>query len=71
MSLQTPVRVRRLPRALYVKAKTEAACRSSLRPWHKVLTRGTRRCSAEQVCGLLGGSRTRPLPVGPQSCASA
>ena len=64
MSLQTPESVRRLQRALYVKAKTEPA-------WHRVPTRGTRRFSAEQVFGPLGVIRMRPLPVGPQSCASA
>ena len=45
--------------------------RGFLRRRHKVPTRGTRRFSAEQVFGPLGVSRMRPLPVGPQSCASA
>ena len=37
----------------------------------KSLTRPARRFSAEQVFGPLGVYRMRPLPVGPQSCASA
>ena len=45
--------------------------RGFLRRRHKVPTRGTRRFSAEQVFGPLGVYRMRPLPVGPQSCASA
>ena len=45
--------------------------RGFLRRRHKVPTRGTRRFSAEQVFGPLGVYRMHPLPVGPQSCASA
>lgn len=45
--------------------------RHFLRRRHKVPTRGTRRFSAERVFGPLGVYRMRPLPVGPQSCASA
>jgi RNA-directed DNA polymerase len=48
-----------------------ASVRHFLRRRHTVPTRGTRRFSAEQVFGPLGVVRMRPLPVRPQSCASA
>jgi RNA-directed DNA polymerase len=48
-----------------------ASVRQFLRRRHNVPTRGTRRFSAEQVFGPLGVLRMRPLPVGPQSRASA
>jgi RNA-directed DNA polymerase len=48
-----------------------ASVRHFLRRRHNVPTRGTRRFSAEQVFGPLGILRMRPLPVGPQSSASA
>ena len=48
-----------------------ASVRHFLRRRHKVPTRGTRRFSAERVFGPLGVYRMRPLPIDPQSCASA